>query len=83
MLKIQETSLEELDLWLNFMPGCDFFTVRAGQQALTKNNQRVTVLGFSTNYIDQSKIQTSQKKDLQEIKLTMKYQEKSKVVCLF
>jgi hypothetical protein len=36
LLSMETLDLEEVDLWLGFMPGCDFRGIRAGQQAITE-----------------------------------------------
>ena len=36
LLSMDTLDLEELDLWLGVMPGCDYHGIRAGQQAITQ-----------------------------------------------
>lgn len=47
------------------------------------SNQKVMILGFSTTYIKESKIEKSKTEDIKKIALSMKYQSKTKVICLF
>lgn len=51
--------------------------------AMTNSQQKVIILGFSTNYISDERVNAAKKEDLEKMALTMKFQEKSKVVCLF
>lgn len=82
---LNETNIEELDVWLGFLPGCDYQGIRAGQYALTEppSNQRVMVIGFSTNYVKESGIDKAKKNELEDVTLTMKYTPKSKAICMF
>ncbi|CDW73494.1 UNKNOWN [Stylonychia lemnae] len=75
--------LEEIDLWLGFLPGCGFYGLRAGQQVVQSNGQVLTLLGFSKNYPSNGQLDNSSKDQLKDLKLTMKFVERSKCVCLF
>lgn len=72
---LNEINIEEVDAWLGFLPGCDYQGLRAGQWVLTAppSNQRVLLLGFSTNYIKDSNVDKAKKDDLQKIAMTMKF----------
>ena len=43
-------NIEEIDLWLSFIPGGNFNSLRAGQYALTKDNQKVIILGYTEKW---------------------------------
>jgi hypothetical protein len=62
--KIQDTNLEELDVWLGFLPGCDYLGLRSGQKAITSKNQHVTILGFSSTYIKDQRVEKASKNEI-------------------
>jgi hypothetical protein len=51
--------------------------------AINDRNQRVTIIGFSSNYIKENKFDKAKKEELEKMALTMKYVKDTKAVCLF
>lgn len=75
LAKVNDLNFEEVDTWLSFLPSCDYKGLRAGQWVLTQppSNQKVLVLGFSSNYIRDAQFDLSKKEDIQKMSLTMKF----------
>ena len=50
LLNIEKISLEEIDVIFSIISGGDFLGLQAGTHALTKNNELVTIVGFSETW---------------------------------
>lgn len=69
--KIRDINIEELDIWLSIIPGCDINGLRTGQYALTKENQKVMILGFSDSWRPETALGSIKDSDFKNINISM------------
>lgn len=56
LLKIETLSIQEIDIIFSIICGGDFLGLQAGQNAITKNNERITIVGFSSTWDDEAQL---------------------------
>jgi len=63
LMKIETLSNEESDALLSLLPGGEFNSLTAGDIAITNKGDFVTLLGYTSNWIELSKIDTLIRQD--------------------
>ena len=56
LLTIDQVPLQELDIIFSILLGGDIFGLQPGTQARTKDNQLVTIVGFSSDWDDSNQL---------------------------
>ncbi len=84
LLKIETLSIQEIDIIFSIICGGDFLGLQAGQNAITKNNERITIVGFSSTWDDEAQLSQASNEVLQKLTLSINQREVTdKVVGLF
>ena len=50
LLRVNELSLAELDVIFSIISGGEYASIQAGSNAITKNKQLITIVGFSSKW---------------------------------
>lgn len=84
LLKIEHLSIQEIDVVFSIICGGDFLGLQAGQNAITKNNERITIVGFSSSWDNDAQLSQESNEILKKLQVSINQRDvNDKVVGLF
>jgi len=75
LLQAEHLSFLEMDLLFSMLPSGDFHCLGIGSAARTKENQLVTILGYSSTY--NANIGSASPEDIAKVKMSMQLQQEN------